>query len=307
MSDDPEFEAFLKGEDALSRHLQALPAAAPSAALDAAILQRARDLMAQEARPQAANDAGDDLPAPRLGGLGWRWRIPAGIAATVLAGVFANQAYRAGSDMDRAAGMPAADSKVLIVQPEPDLRQAAPAKPVVAENAAPPAAVGLAAPAAPAALPRARSVMRDEARAAAPAPPETESQNMWTAQAPGTPATASAPAPVFAPAPAPIAALEKRSNYSGKRTEAASGEAMQRVDITGSSLKRTNTEGANPVTVITAKPIASAQLEWLANIEALLDDGKEADALDQWRRFRLAHPYYRVPQSLEDRIKSVER
>ena len=315
MSDDAEFDAFLKGEDALSRRLQALPAAAPGAALDAAILQRARELMAQESRPQAANDAGDGganpLP-PRLGRLGWRWRIPAGIAATVLAGVFANQAYQASNDMQRGAGMPAEEAKVLIVQPEAEARApaspAAPAAPlkeeVPAARPAPAPATATApapvpAPSVAVAVQEPRPRAREEMRDAAAAPPQVPAQAMGNVQAP------SARAPVAAPAPVAAAASEK-SAFAHKRSQAAAEAALQRVEVTGSRVTRQDMESASPVTVINAKPVASAQQEWLANIAALLDEGKDTEALDQWRRFRSAHPYYHVPQALEDRIKAIE-
>ncbi len=133
MSDDAEFDAFLKGDDALSRQFQSMPQAGPSAALDAAILQRARDLMAQEARPEAANDAGIATPAPRVAGqLGWRWRVPGAIAATVLAGVFAHQAYQASADMERNTGMPAEEALVVSPAPAPSADAApAPAAPAI--------------------------------------------------------------------------------------------------------------------------------------------------------------------------------
>jgi hypothetical protein len=93
--DDADFEAFLRGEGDLAEGLDALAQPSPSATLDAAILARARADVerdernarlqrdaqrareANEARGQAANDA------PARG----RWGVPAGIAATVLAGV----------------------------------------------------------------------------------------------------------------------------------------------------------------------------------------------------------------------------
>jgi hypothetical protein len=106
--DDAEFEAFLKGEGELSSRLQALAQPSPSAELDAAILARATVDAARHARPAAANDAGEaDAPTPQLGRLSWRWRVPAGIAATVLVGVVANQTWRA----NEAAQMEAMSAK----------------------------------------------------------------------------------------------------------------------------------------------------------------------------------------------------
>jgi hypothetical protein len=48
--DDQEFDAFLQGQDALSRELRALPQTGPSKALDAAILLKIETALAEEAR-----------------------------------------------------------------------------------------------------------------------------------------------------------------------------------------------------------------------------------------------------------------
>jgi hypothetical protein len=46
--------------------------------------------------------------------------------------------------------------------------------------------------------------------------------------------------------------------------------------------------------------------QWLAEIEALLDAGKVGEAADEWRRFRLAHPAYPVPQVTQDKVKALQ-
>jgi hypothetical protein len=136
MSDDAQFDAFLKGEGDLARRLQGMAQPEPSAALDAAILANARAAMAQEARPVAANDSGQAVPAPRRpASLGWRWRVPAGIAASVLVGVFAQRSFEAGGDLNDMS-----DSSVRQAEVAP----AAPAMPAAAPVAAPPAAPELA-------------------------------------------------------------------------------------------------------------------------------------------------------------------
>jgi hypothetical protein len=99
---DAEFEAFLKGGDELARRLKDLPQASPSSELDAAILKRARE---QIPRAPAANDSGTGAPSMRP--LGWRWRAPAGIAASVLACVLAHQAWQERTAMEQAAAVPA--------------------------------------------------------------------------------------------------------------------------------------------------------------------------------------------------------
>ncbi len=172
-AEDAEFDAFLQGEGDLARRLQAMPQPSPSASLDAAILGKISQSMAPTVRA-AANDPGE-TPTPQLArGLGLRWRVPAGIAATVLVGLFAKQSFDTSVGNVQAPAMaskPHAD--VMIVADE----SAAPPSP------APPPEVSpqLAAP--PTARPRAamprkaqveQAVAADEVQApvaaAAPAP-----------------------------------------------------------------------------------------------------------------------------------------
>lgn len=215
MSDDAEFEAFLKGEGELSRRLQALPQPSPGAELDAAILGRVKQDLAREERPPAANDAGDDVPVPRLGrGLGARWRIPAGIAATVLVGVMAKQSFEANPDA-RLESVPqeTTSADVVIVQKVPE---------EPAQMLELPAAV---APQARAPVPRQEA---KELRRQAPAP---------------TPVLEVAPSPA-APAPAPVAELATAPATAAvaarKSTAAAAQERAENSrirDFTGSSAR----------------------------------------------------------------------
>lgn len=149
MSDDAEFEAFLKGDGELSRALQGMPQPAPSAALDAAILGRIRTSMEQQ-QQAAANDPGEAVPTPRLArGLGMRWRVPAGIAASALVGLFAVQAYRSdvSGDLVSAPAMERAADTIIAQETAP------PAAPAPAADAPPAFQVQPAMPAAPAAEP----------------------------------------------------------------------------------------------------------------------------------------------------------
>ena len=190
---DAQFDALLRGEGDLARRLQAMPQPSPSAELDAAILEKVRASMAPVVR-EAANDPVAPGARPARG-LGMRWRVPAGIAATVLVGLFARQSY------DTSVGA------VQVSVPQQERLEAA----VAQESAAP-----VVPPAAPA------------ARTASPTPPAelTESVQM-TPQPKPQPQKAAArarlPEPVVeadapvvaAPAPAPIAAP---SNDSLNRT-----------------------------------------------------------------------------------------
>jgi anti-sigma-K factor RskA len=79
---DEAFEAFLRGEDALSAELQGIEQPAPSPELDARIRAQAREALEQPAG--AANDAEEKaLVSSPLG----RWRAPLALAATVVIGV----------------------------------------------------------------------------------------------------------------------------------------------------------------------------------------------------------------------------
>ncbi|MFB9240608.1 hypothetical protein IV454_25585 [Massilia antarctica] len=187
---DEEFDAFLRGEDDLSRRLRGLTQPASSPRLDAAILGYVKSGLAQEARPAAANDAAGGDASPRLApGLGRRWRIPAGIAAGVLAGVLGHQLYQGGGARKEkemaAASVVALDQAAAEMAPQAPAAPrpapvnaevaTAPPPPPVAVAAAPPAheppPSGLASPpsvkpAPPAPLPQAPIIA-----AAPPAPP----------------------------------------------------------------------------------------------------------------------------------------
>jgi hypothetical protein len=334
MSDDAEFDAFLKGDDALSRQFQAMPQAGPSAALDAAILQRARDLMAQETRPQAANDAGIATPAPRVAGLGWRWRVPGAIAATVLAGVFAHQAYQASADMERNTGMPAEEAQVQPVQaPAADAAPAAPVVEAVPEDRkaqapvlhdapaklaspaleSPPLPKPVAvAPAAPAAAPPPYAERAAAAPAPAPIAAIAEEKRDYASgySAPPPPAAAPAPAPERAPGVDAYESLQ-RVDIAGRRNTAREAESamgiaarkredeakFKRVEVTGSRIKSVAAEMTPD--------------EWFGVIEDMLENDKgsvkEKAVLAEWRKFRKMYPSYPVPDTFSEKIKALEK
>jgi hypothetical protein len=308
MSDDAEFDAFLKGEGELSRRLQAMPQAEPSAALDAAILNRARLAMAQESHPVAANDAGESTAAPRLAQpFGQRWRVPAGIAATLLAGVFANQAFQ--SERRQEAALVAE-----ISAPSPVLIAPVPAAPPMMDSAASPAPLpppqeeerplaGIVTPPPPVALPEpviaakpqlaAQASERAAAPAAAPpapapaaAPPALEVSSSPEADA-GTPAAASQ-------APALAARLrnevaQDRLAEEKKSKSFARAEKTDTISVKGSASKHPDSKA------------------WLAEIERLLKDGDKEKALHEWQRFREAYPREKVAPELEARLDALEK
>lgn len=282
---DAEFDAFLNGEDALSRELQAMPQAAPSAGLDAAILNRAQSLMGSERRPAAANDAsnGVSLPLPRLG---LRWRVPFGIAATLMAGVLAHQAWQASTDGNRAA-------EVTEATPAP-VSQPAPAQETVveADKSAPAPMLAKTAP------PRPKQ----------PAPHRSVPQ--WSTTpvekyAPEVSAPVPPPPPVFsyysrasvpAAAPAPVAAESSRAQAST-------------VDI---SARRSRVESQRSSDAVSAQPGATAAAApdpkvWLAAIDELLKAGLRRDTLEEWDKFRAAYPDYPVPAETTGKISALRK
>ena len=256
MSDDAEFEAFLKGEGELSRRLQALDQPSPSADLDAAILGRIRTSMEQQQR-EAANDPGAPASGPRIAPvMGMRWRVPVGIAASVLVGLFATQAYQSNTSSDlvtvreqeRAADAVMKEEQAAVPPPAAaeEKRAAAIAPAADAANEAVPAPVVQAVPAVPAApaeAPAAGAVsaethkpalQRRSARYAArpvpsveatPAPAVIAAQDS-AAPAPPPPFSFSAP-PAAAPAPAPVAASQAASQAEAGRLSSAAAAASR--------------------------------------------------------------------------------
>jgi hypothetical protein len=219
--------------------------------------------------------------------LSWRWRVPAGIAATVLAGVFARQAYQAGMDNEPVAAPTPLEERALILErPKID----APAAPAVE---APPA-LQMPAPA-PAREPK--RVLRDAPPP--PPPPATDKSAAMDAYRP-------APAPAAAPQASEDvqavvvtgqrAALRSAAKLRQNAEEVVDGVVAEEAGKLPDSAGRMKKEAA---------PRGAAQ--WLAEIEALLDAGKEDEAADEWRRFRLAHPAYPVPQVTQDKVKALQK
>lgn len=199
---DAEFDAFIKGEDALSGELQAMQQASPSAELDAAILNRAQELLLREQRPEAANDAAEGHSSkPASPRIGLRWRVPAGIAATVMAGVLAHQAWQASSDSTR---LPEVSAPAPAAQPAPI--ETAPPAPASVQPAQKPAAPA-------------------RKRAAAPAPAEPTMTDI----APPAPAPAAAPSEAAVPSPA----LSYSAPYSAPMAAAPVPEMSRSVTVTG--------------------------------------------------------------------------
>lgn len=257
---DAEFEACLKGEDDLSRRLKALPQPSPSSELDAAILKRAQE---QILRTPAANDPGTG--APSMHPLGWRWRAPAGIAASVLACVLAHQAWQERTAMEQAAAVPAPAPAAIPAQIEELAPPPPPSEPATRRG------------------PPAKSLPR-QARVAAPAKSEVAVAASVADVAPAANQVVPAPA---APAPAPAA--------PAPASAAPYGELSRAVTVTG---RRSRVDPAS--SAISPDPKA-----WLAAIDELMKAGLRRDSLEEWEKFRAAYPDYPVPAETTEKINAL--
>ncbi len=315
MSDDEEFEAFLRGDDALARRLQALDQPAPPPALDAAILARARTAMERERTP-AANDDAPLASGPRQPkGMGWYWRVPAGIAATILVGVIARQSFESdpGTRVYEAAAVEAAAVEAAAVEAaavEAATVEAAPVEAAAVESSAAhdtvptPAAEVADASAHPVQteMPPAPPQMNEAPRKAAPAggvqsrrepapvvgaaPEEKPAVLMRPAPPPAAPA----PVAPAAPAPAPAAAAEN-----------AFAQKSERVFITGSRLRVSrDAEGASPSTIISPEVL-------LERIEKMLEEGRLEEVSAAWAALQRDYPDFPIPDTTREKLNKLRR
>lgn len=319
MSDDAEFDAFLKGEGDLSRSLQSMPQAGPSAALDAAILARARLAMEQESRPPAANDPGDAAPTPRLApSFAQRWKIPMGIAASVLAGVFATQSFTVREEPSAAMSTDVVVPAAPVSEPAP-VMEAPAAAPQARELATAPSHKPALEPVPERRAELARRTdagMADKRVASAPPPPPPQqaavAADMAAKASPQFERYASAPQPVPAPAPAmdreayaiapqaapapptvvavsPAPSGIAASAAVGARAKTELAENTTRVEVTGSSVKRRDGQ------------------QWLADIEQLLKEGQTEKARLEWEKFRIQYPRQKVAPELEAKLEALAK
>lgn len=284
--DDKELDAFLRGDDALSRQLGALAQAQPPAALDDAILARAQ----QAVRPAAAND-----PAPGWQPSSRRWRVPAGLAAMLLAGVLTHRTWEETDQMaqvDAPAVATAASAPPPPVEPQGDTAAVQPP----AADATPPS------PPAPQVKqkPKAAAVERKHEQLAAPPAPvavPAPAPAAPPAPAPAPVAQAASPAPA---APAPAAALSESTISHATNVKPRHFDQHQNaVSVTGA---RRAMAAPAPAVGTGATPE-----DWLGLIEEMLDAGLVRDTLTEWDAFRAAHPEYAVDPALEQRINALRK
>jgi hypothetical protein len=357
--DDKDFDAFLQHEGELTQLLKALPQSMPSADLDAAILAAAKAELEKNPAPQsvvqipattAANDPGSPAAARVTPGFVRRWRVPLGLAASLLVTV---QLVR--WQLTEEQTVPGAPAVLYESAPVAAPASAAPAmlQDKVLDDVSAPAAQSAAqekliAPPPPpeAQLESRRSKMPNRVADAAgnvaaeiASPPlmfkEPAVESYARAPAPGpslvNPAPMAAPKPSFAPdvspraiapvpPPAPAAIVEAPPVAPPPaRFAPAPASPVQRVEITGSTIRRADAETASPVQVIVAEDLKKSGATsvagvivdpadaWLSKIDALLKAGSNQEALQEWRKFRKEYPDYAVPDGISEKIKPLDK
>ncbi len=289
-------------EQALAKRLAADPVAAPSPALDAAVLEAARAAVeAGHTPPRAHGPALQPVATPRRRHR--RWPVGVGVAATLLVAV--GVAWQLRPD-------PATHSGAWSEVPPPDVTSTPEAAP--AADARPPIANHRARAVPPPAVQP--DVPAPAARATAPAPDERR------AEASGTPDAASAAAPVPEPqAPAPAAATASasaRMTASGSGPAAAPAASAEPADASaGSTAERAPTPAAREAMIRRAAPVADVlhdlpdddeppatadspqvRAAWLERVRELLDAGDIVAARASLAEFHRRHPDADLPPDL---------
>ncbi|MDR3479656.1 MAG: hypothetical protein P4L91_02990 [Burkholderiaceae bacterium] len=323
--DDKDFDAFLRREGDLAQRLQELPQAGPSAELDAAILAAAKAELEKagklsQPRAAAANDpVAGDRPALAPSFIR-RWRIPLGLAASLLVTVqlvrleLTDEQTLPNAPAILLERAPAPAAAPAVIQQDkmvaevrgPALKSASEEKPKKVRSNAPPAELdqakeadkaGVAHPTAPVASPAPSATLQK---------PAIESDVAAPAQAPllarePAPFSAPAPQPSFAPAPA-VAPVE---NDALKR-EAGAGSASGRI-VTDQRSAAAAAPAPAPMVAAKSASAPNPADDWLAKIDALLKAGSRHEALLEWRKFRNAYPDYAVPEAFKEKMKALDK
>ena len=281
--------------------------AGPPPAVDAGILA-------------AARRAVERAPAPRR-----RWPLAVGAAASVVFAVGIAWQLRPGQDGTRAyseadfvrapgAGGPSAAEElpVAVDSAAPVAQAVAPAPSTPADDAAgldaakPTAA---AAPLADAAAVSVRPAGAADARAfpeeakAAPAPPPPPPAP------PEPPIVFDEPSPVASPAPAAAAntagSAARETPAPARRAAqeaAAEGEALDRIDVTGSRLRQTEGFSSDELDEDPPATADSPQVQraWLQRIRDMVANGDADGARASLGEFKRRYPHYDLPDDLRD-------
>lgn len=295
--------------DLAARLARAGGADGPSPALDAAILAAARAATASTGPGETPASAdGKVVPLRRrtpkwplgLGlaaslalavGIGWKVGTSEHGTATPLAAEVADAAA-----VD-AAAMPASDEPMeAVMLPPRDDPSPAPPPPLETQDPSPPArAQGVDA-----------SAIAQGAMAAPdadPMAPAAEAPAAFAREAAAAPAPMAPPAPAAPPSPPPPAAAKAS-------TDAAAGNELDRVTVTGTRVRRAEAAGAAaPAMEVEredafddAPPVSADSPEvrdaWLKRIRALDAAGKADEARVSLREFMRRHPDAELPEDL---------
>jgi hypothetical protein len=275
---DDEFEAFLHGQDELSRHLRALAQPEPPAELDAAILARAE----AELTHSAANDpampgvAGSTHP-----GFMRRWRAPLAMAASVLCAFLLLMRWQA------QPGNPAPMVVAQAARPHPSA----------------PAEAQRTAPMPPAAQSSTRAETSDTFDGKTLAAKPHKAKRAETGTSPSETQIASVPDADAATPPLQIALADTQEPALRAAPPApapAASAASVLPPVMAVMPAHPAATEANPSNPEKAKA-------WVALIDELLKADLRQDALAEWGRFRKVYPQYPVPGKLEARIKALQK
>lgn len=321
---DDELDEFLAGRDALSRQLAALPQPASPKRVDDAVMAAITARLAQE---QAASEAARSAPqgiapaqaaeitqvAPRRTTAAnmRRWRAPAALAASLVGALLLTMEWQRGDYYVQPAPADAPEPTRATTTPQPkpapaakerSLQSAEPTTPTAPATAPPVAKPRPLAPANPA--PQAPSVTNP----AIPALAESADKAIQPqAEVMAVDRRSSVAAPFIAlPAPAPPAppAPSAPLSFAARATSVPPGQiiapappappAPAAITVTGSARK--------------AAPAAddARVADWLNVINEMLKAGLHKDAIDEWRKFRVAYPDYPVPEELARQIAAID-
>ncbi len=290
MDDDREFAQFLDRQGPLAQQLQSLAQPAPSAELDAAILDKVQRELAGNARlgREASNDAAVPGASSSRPAFLRRWQVPIGLAASVMVAVLVALQWQGQGGGDTPLQIAQApQAQETVVGPPSNTVAAAQPQPL-AETEMPTSRE-----------PAARRSTKLARPAPAVAPPlviaqkEQRSSPVGSTDAPAV-ASSSSAAPPLIIAQGDTANQDADILRSGPRASAAETPAVASAPATVAAPPAHNARTA-PVAKYPAKL-------WLELIEELLKADLRRDAEEEWKQFRKAYPAYPLPDHLKKEL-----
>nr|WP_315254969.1 hypothetical protein [uncultured Duganella sp.] len=310
---DDELDEFLAGRDALSRQLAALPQPASPKTVDDAVMAAITARLAQEqaARsaqqgiaPAAAAEITQVAPPRTTAANMGRWRAPAALAASLVGALLLTLEWQRGDYYVQPAPAVAPEPTQSAATPPPKpmpaakeraLQSAEPAIPTApaAAKSRPPAPAH---PALPAPL---------IAKPAIPALAESADKTIQPqAEAMALNRRSSVAAPVITlPAPAPPAPVAPLS-FTARATSVPPGQIIALAPPAPPAPTAITVTGAARKAAPAADDARAA--DWLNVINEMLKADLRKDAIDEWRKFRVAYPDYPVPEDLARQIAAID-